>query len=180
MIKYTALRVNGGHTCPPGYNEYTPKKALESLVIYELGFGGVVTKLSKTCIEVRTLVMACIDTTIFEGPEEEMALLVEAAAISLVTNPLADDAPPAYTDAAMASVMSQTKGNVSLLTMAGPMILGSISIKSLMIIMIGGYEYINTFMTLETKDLMAILALIRLDGADLKDVLTLMEIQVVN
>lgn len=54
-------------------------KALESLVVFEYGYGGYPTVVTPTRVEVVTTVMSCLDRTVFEGTEVDMAPLVLAS-----------------------------------------------------------------------------------------------------
>lgn len=81
MIKHTNLRDKGQGVKNLGAYEQSPTKALESMVVSELGFGGFVTDLSPIKVVVEThLFGGTKDTTIFEGPEQEMQLIVKVAA----------------------------------------------------------------------------------------------------
>lgn len=81
MIKRTDLRDKGQGVKNLGECEQSPVKALESFVVYELGYGGFVTDLSPTKVTVETHIFGGTkDTTIFEGSREEMELIVKVAA----------------------------------------------------------------------------------------------------
>ena len=54
------------------------EEAVKQLLLSELGFGGILTKSSDTMIEVETWVMNCLDRTVFEGPKDEMEILIAA------------------------------------------------------------------------------------------------------
>src|SRR3990167_9526311 len=81
MIKQTSLRrLEDGTNILLGKGEVPSTKALENMVLFELGFGGFVTDLSPTKVVVETHVLGKKDTTIFEGPPEEMEFIVKVAA----------------------------------------------------------------------------------------------------
>lgn len=71
-MKITNKRWNGGE-CPDVVYEKPVEEALDQFMKYELGFGGIVTEITKNKISIRTQVLACTDTTIFEGEESEIA-----------------------------------------------------------------------------------------------------------
>ena len=58
----------------PVKHETTTEKALKSLIDAELKFGGRIKDLSPTKVVVETQVLSCLDTTYFEGPQEEMGV----------------------------------------------------------------------------------------------------------
>jgi hypothetical protein len=60
----------------PARHETTTERALKSLIDAELKFGGRIKDLSPTKVVVETQVLACLDTTYFEGSKEEMEPLV--------------------------------------------------------------------------------------------------------
>lgn len=146
-----------------------PAKVLNSFLIYEIGYGGRVTVLTATKVVVVTNIMGCVDTTTYEGSEQDMALIVEAAGLSLLTHPMADGAPYAYREAAMDRVMSVTKGLPILIKMGADMVLGGLSVRALMVTMLGAYEQIPTLMAMPTKTLMSVLELVRIDGCNLEE-----------
>lgn len=80
MIRITNERWNGAQ-CPSTNDERPVDRALISLVKYELGYGGVITQLTKTKIVVNTRILNCSDIVTFEGSENDMRPLVEAASL---------------------------------------------------------------------------------------------------
>jgi hypothetical protein len=57
------------------FNE--PLEAVAHLVRVELGWGGQIVDVSENRVKVQTRVLHCLDTSIFEGPPEEMRPLFE-------------------------------------------------------------------------------------------------------
>ena len=55
--------------------------ALQSLLRFELGFGGTIVSATETQIVTKTIVFACIDVTTFTGPVDEMQFLIEGTAV---------------------------------------------------------------------------------------------------
>ena len=176
MITKIQNRNNSGHQCPTDTCEVSVKSALESLVVYEIGYGGQITDITKTKVAVRTLVMDCVDTAEFTGTEEEMKLLVEAAALSLGTSPMAASVPEAYRQAALDEVMKVTKGIPLYMKLGGGMLLGGFTLKSLLIIMIGPESEEQTvFLTKQSNDeLFTMMTMVRLEGYTLADVFEIM------
>jgi hypothetical protein len=84
MIKIKTIRddKDSGIVKNLGERNESVTKALELLVLYELGYGGVVTDFSSSKVVVETDILsgAIKDTTIFEGSKEEMKLLLRIAA----------------------------------------------------------------------------------------------------
>ena len=61
--------------------------ALKSLAIFEFGYGGQVIETPTSIrVAVRTDIIDCIDTTTFEGPEYEMAMIYKVAVCHLAIN----------------------------------------------------------------------------------------------
>lgn len=91
MIKITMRRDKDGQDYDQGERNITVSKAFENLFEYEIGYGGNVIELSKTKIVVKTGVMACVDTTVVEGSEEEMKPLVRAISVFLIVAEKTDE-----------------------------------------------------------------------------------------
>jgi hypothetical protein len=79
MIRIEQNRVKDGQNYGPDVLERTSLDAMQQMLKYEFGYGGVVVELNETTVTVRTIVCGCVDTTIFSGCIEEMAPLVHAA-----------------------------------------------------------------------------------------------------
>lgn len=79
MIKFSDCRTKPGGDVYPSSRTVKPSKALDILTNCELAFGGHIVSIEPTRVETRTVVMGCVDQSIFEGTEEEMRLLVEMA-----------------------------------------------------------------------------------------------------
>lgn len=76
-------RCNGERFEFPTRNVST-SRALESLVLHELGFGGQVTEINATRLAISTPIMSYDDYTVFYGEAEEMRPLIEIAAVYLM------------------------------------------------------------------------------------------------
>lgn len=82
MIKIHGTRARDGQVIPdvPALREVDLERAFKTLVDGELKFGGRVVNATETSLEIQTRIMgSTIDTTYFEGPEEEMANLLAIA-----------------------------------------------------------------------------------------------------
>lgn len=81
MVKHTNFRRSRRGGAEEEMSSYvqSPVDALASLCLSELGYGGHVTLLTQTKIEVQTQITSYIDRTVFEGTAEEMEMLVQAA-----------------------------------------------------------------------------------------------------
>lgn len=66
-ITVTNLRNKGGEIFGPDVYLKPFSQALESFVVYELGYGGNVTEVSDGEVVVQTRIMGCVDTTKFAG-----------------------------------------------------------------------------------------------------------------
>lgn len=83
MIQQSNTRYKDGEVFSPIVFPVTTEAAYRNLVKHELGFGAHVIGLSETEVKTRVSFLGCVDDTVFSGPKEEMALLVEAVAIHL-------------------------------------------------------------------------------------------------
>ncbi|MDF1496610.1 MAG: hypothetical protein P1P90_00940 [Patescibacteria group bacterium] len=78
MIRVTQTRDRDNeHFDQPTLEIGDPLVAALRLAQMELAYGARVTEASETRIVVKTRVFACVDTSVFEGTEEEMEPLVE-------------------------------------------------------------------------------------------------------
>lgn len=174
MIQETFQRTRGNE--PPFSAiicEKTVDKALTTLLLYEIGYGGIIVTLESTKVTVVTGVMECIDTTTFTGDVEEMALLTEAAAFSIIMNPMQKHARKEYTDSVVNTVMEVTKGNPLLIKMSSGIVIGNSTLKNTLMAMCQNEEAIIELKKLNTKDLMAIVIMVRLEGVSLKEAMEL-------
>lgn len=73
MIQHICKR-NGEPLCD---YEQPFAAGLRSLVVFEIGFGGVVTGVSDTHVEVETRVLNKTDVTLFRGPGEEISAFLD-------------------------------------------------------------------------------------------------------
>ena len=80
MITNTNVRDNG-IVHDPIVKEQSTDKALKSLVVFELGFGGRIVEITPFKIITRTLYPGGVDTTTFEGRVSEMKPLIEFCTI---------------------------------------------------------------------------------------------------
>jgi len=80
MITNTNQRFNGAH-CDPIIRQQSITDAMQSLVIYELGYGGHIREITPTKLVVFTQVLAAQDTVTFEGPKDEMLPLLKFCAV---------------------------------------------------------------------------------------------------
>jgi hypothetical protein len=80
MITNTNQRFNGEHH-PPIVRQQSVSDALESLVIYELGYGGKIMKIERDKLVLFTQVLSTQDTVTFEGTEDEMLPLLQFCAV---------------------------------------------------------------------------------------------------
>lgn len=175
MITYTSSRNNGGHIYEGKPEQRTVSNALELMLIYEFGYGGQLIELTKTKVAVRTTVMACVDLSTFEGSEEDMVLLTEAAYLATEYHPMKPKAPEAYKDAAMDVIMSVTKGIPLLIKMSYGILLGTPAVKAALIDMIRSEDeaIIGELLKFSHKELLPIMMLVRQDGVSVADAIDL-------
>lgn len=123
MIRITMTRDRGSEHFDQGSREVPPMKALSTLVEAELAFGGDVTEATGTRLKVVTRVLACVDTTTFEGSAEEMTVLNETVYFYLQAVQQKDR----VVDGVLADLarLPNGKGGVPLIiNMAAPMLIG--------------------------------------------------------
>lgn len=175
MITYTNVRNNSGRIYEDAPQQRTISRALELMLIYEFGYGGRLIELTPTKVVVRITIMACVDVSAFEGSEEDMKLLTEAAYLATEYHPLKPKAPEAYKDAAMDVVMRVTKGNPLLINMSYGILLGTPAVKAALIDMIRSEDeaIIKELLELSPKELLPIMMLVRQDGVSVTDALEL-------
>ena len=174
MIKETFQRTRG--TEDPFSADARTKSisdSLTSILLYEIGYGGNIAFLEPTKVIIVTHVMGCKDTSTFEGTEEDMSLIVEAAAYSVLTNPVGEHASKEYTNAVMEQIMGVTKGNPGLLSMAGGILLGGSSLKNTLIMMCKSPEHNSELGKISNKDLMTIVIMVRLENVSIEDAIAL-------
>ncbi len=123
MIRITMTRDRGSEHFDQGSREETPMSALRTLVRSELAFGGDVTEATGTRLTVVTRVLRCVDTTIFEGSLEDMAVLNQTVYFYLQAAQEKD----LVIEGVLADLarIPDGKGGVPLIiTMAAPMLIG--------------------------------------------------------
>lgn len=96
----------------------TMEKAMEMLVVYELGYGGQIQEIQDDLVKVRTRVFGAIDNTTFIGSNKDMELLVKTALLSVEVGKVKT------TDAEISKVVDKTDGNPFLIEHGAGMILG--------------------------------------------------------
>ncbi len=113
---------SSGHEHEPLIDKVSELCALRSLIQYELGYGGVITNLSSSEVEVRTKVLNKTDFTIFTGEPEEMKRLVRVAAFH--SQMLAQLSPSASADV-VRELLGDQAGNPFLFTNLAPLVIGN-------------------------------------------------------
>jgi hypothetical protein len=101
------------------------------MLIYEIGYGGRPIEVTPTRISIRTLVMSCVDTTIFEGSEEEMIPLLSAlgAYFSAVDTTSQEEM--------VERIIELTGGNALLVTMGSGLIMGREILRRIFLMALG-------------------------------------------
>ncbi|OGN04402.1 MAG: hypothetical protein A3B99_04950 [Candidatus Yanofskybacteria bacterium RIFCSPHIGHO2_02_FULL_44_12b] len=160
MIRQTNLRDNGqGMKRDIGGCRRPLMAALESMVVYELGYGGSVTDLSETKVVVETVVLGCKDATIFEGSREEMELIVRVAACHAVI--MGDETSRGAIIERVADFLgtlpSDVGGSPLYISLMAPFLIGGPSTSAALLLGLGITDpvVINTLMPISLKDLMA-------------------------
>ncbi len=123
MISISMTRDRDSEHFDQGSRQEEPLAALRTLVRAELGFGGEITEATGTRLKVVTRVLSCVDTTIFEGSADEMAVLNQTVYFYLQACQERDT----VMDGVLADLarIPDGKGGVPLIiNMAAPMLIG--------------------------------------------------------
>lgn len=134
MITITAKRKKDGVECPAVIHKLSPLEALIFLTEVELGFGAQVKALLPTQIITVCGVLSCVDTSIFEGPEDEMSVLFETAVLVAHLQQNTDLLAHA---AAKASEILGAKGNPLLLNFGSSVFIGQGQISLALMLALG-------------------------------------------
>lgn len=179
MITVTNYR-NNGMECPPVMYECTSTKALESMVIYELGFGGYVTDISRTRVVVNTEILRCKDRTVFEGPAEEMDFLVNVAAHHAATMGEKESRSVLVENAGkFLGALPDNIGGVPLyISMMAPFLMGNPSAKVALLFAAGmtDPETVRQIIPISLKDLFAAVELHRETGTPIVEIVEEMKL----
>lgn len=162
MIRILMTRKRDREEFDYGAREVSPSSALSTLMWSELGFGGDITEATGTRLTVVTRVLACIDTTVFEGSEQDMRMLNEAAYYYLKACQKKDT----VIDGVLADLarIPNGKGGVPLIiNMAAPMLIGRnrLALATMMALGITAESDIEVGMSLGVNDLVAVYQLMQ-------------------
>jgi len=156
MIKLTLGRTKTNDVCPTQVREETPANALKFLLESELAFGTQIVTLEPTKIELVTHVMHCIDTSLIEGPAEEMKPLYETCQYYLAACHFDEISQENVFNTL--STINNGQGILPLhLVMAGGMLLGDSRLRVAFLLGLGMREEaeIKQLATYPLKDLVA-------------------------
>lgn len=175
MIKHTNLRDKGQGVKNLGEYEQSTAEALKSMVVYELGYGGVITELSPTKVVVETHIFGGTkDTTIFEGPKEEMELIVKAAAhhAALIGDEASRNVLIEKSVDFLGTLPKEVGGLPLFIAMTAPMIMGEMSTVAALLASVGitDPEVVKTLVPISLKDLMAAVELYHETGMPLPEI----------
>ena len=141
MIRITGSRINSGQEFTSPERLVTPYRAIRSLAVNELGFGGSVTDINTrnglTTVTVVTPVMHCTDTTVFSGTDEEMSMLMEflGCYATVVRARNLDRMSQEVLDILFRT--SLRRGSTLLVVNLGPILIGSSEVFSALVIWAG-------------------------------------------
>lgn len=120
-MKQSVKRYNSGRVIASYSEDIPPLQLIRNFIRCELAFGGVVTDITPTSVEVKTRVLSSEDVTTYSGTEEEIAPFVEIAKLSLIsTKILYEENLEELTE----KTMNITNGNPFLVFAASGMIAG--------------------------------------------------------
>lgn len=179
MIRNTKLR-NNGELHNFGTHEVSAQKALETLVVWELGYSGFVTDISPTKVVVETHIFSCKDTTILEGSEEEMQLIVRVAVYHslLMSNEKNRSTLIDRTADFLGTLPKEIGGLPLYISIVAPMLIGgsSASIALLLAVGITDLETVKILRAIQLKDLVAAVQLHYETGIPLTEIAREMEL----
>ncbi len=105
--------------------EQSQMAALTSLILYEIAYGGHISALSETSVEVKTDIMSCKDRTVFTGSVEEMRPLYLAAAAAAHVMHVHKDAIIEGAANALGKLPESVGGNALFVTHSAGLFLGA-------------------------------------------------------
>lgn len=127
MIQVFQCRTkDGGHHTQPSFGK-SIERALIHLVVYELGYGGMVTDITETSVSVSTKIMGCLDKVTFKGTAEEMKALRMVAAAHAGSWLTAQDEMIEATVKTLNRTLGDKAGSPMLLTMCAGFAQGAVS-----------------------------------------------------
>ena len=177
MITCYEQRTNGNEAFKPTVYEITVKRALNKFLLFEVGYGGLITELEPTKVSILTTIMDTKDVMTLSGTEEEMLPIVEAAACAVVSHPFGKHAPAPFQDAVLQDIMAKTKGLPLLLKMGSGILMGTPYVKAAMVLMLvgetGDEEIVKRLVKMNKDDLFTLVDLVKVDKMSLEDVLEL-------
>jgi hypothetical protein len=152
---------NNGRECPVITSAVTQDKALERLVVYELGYGGSPTRVEPTVVEVDTQVLGCQDRTVWEGSVEEMQPLVEICA--WVAHTYTEEVHAALANSLAPKLMEVTHGNPFLVANISGLLIGKARLQTACLLWCDGPDLAEEAVTksqlLRLEDLVAVVLL---------------------
>ena len=180
MIRHTNLRDNGDGQKNIGDYEQSAADALRSMVVFELGYGGIVSDLSPTSVVVKTRVLACKDTTIFEGSEEEMEFIVRVAAhhVALMSDEASRNTLVEKAVDFLEMLPEGIRGVPFYITMMAPLLTGGPSAGAALLVAAGitDPEVVKELLPVSLKELVAAVELYRETGTPLPEIVREMKL----
>lgn len=150
------------------------RKALSSLLVYEIGYGGVIDVLEEDFIKIDTRVMGCQDETTFSGSKEDMKWLVKIAVVaSMINGQVIKD--PKSCDRIADRLHKFSQGNPFLVEHAAGIFLGAGTVRAVCIYFLidNDETLIERFKKYRKEDLVALLELKLFDDCPLDELCTL-------
>lgn len=184
MIKCTNLRDKGQGVKNLGEYEQSAERALASMVVYELGCGGFVTDLSPTKVVVETHIFGGTkDTTIFNGPKEEMELIVKVAAhhAALMSDETSRSTLVEKAVDFLETLPKEIGGLPLYIAMTTPFIMGGLSAAVALLFAVGitDLEVVKGLAPISLKDLVAAVELYRETDTPLPEIVREMKLATV-
>jgi hypothetical protein len=169
MISVYSQRIRGNESpFSPITKELSSEAALEEFIIYELGYGGQITDVTKISVTVVTYVMSCQDTTTYSGSPLEMKRLIAAAVTSMMVR---ND--PKVKDILVDRVYKATQGVPLLVVLSSGMITGNLVAQIATIVAFDLQESLEDLKKLSVKTLFAIGSLVSEGTCSLQEALKL-------
>ena len=179
-------RVKPGMVCKPSARHKTLAGALESFLVYELGYGGAVTEIideptdgkgTLTTVKVVTKIMGCIDTTAFSGSYNDMLVFKKLCyCYDLVSSSLSDEITNNVFDKFFNGKPEGLVPSKLLMANMGPILVGAkiTSLAALAYLEFLTEDELKKFDKLpSTEDLCAAIAL-QHEGVDKEDIIALL------
>lgn len=175
MIKVTNHRTRGNEApFAPITHLKTLSNALEQILVYEFGYGGVITNMTENKLCVQTRVMNCIDNTVFEWNNSDSKVMHEV--IATYAGALDAFQNEDIKNKVLGQIMEFTGGKPLTISMVAGMITGAGPVRATILTLIAGNDEssLSKLKSMKNKDLFTVFELVYLEKQKLDEVIGLL------